>query len=238
MSGERRKEARSKLGVATRVQGQDKDGTQWVEMTSCEDASYNGARFRLLHKVERGQVVQLWLPMPKLFRHYDFNEPTYRVYSLVRALQPLTPGSLVSVFFLGRNAPRDYEKTPGMRYLLPSDPKPTVKSDKTDKTDKTDRRLLERLEIFINLRLTRVEGSQQEFTVAENLSKGGARVPTSLPVARGEVVTIEEVGGPAGVPPFKTRAEIRNVKVGRDNVPRLHLKFLDGETPDRLFHIG
>jgi hypothetical protein len=197
-------------------------------MVTCEDASYNGARFLLKHGVDKGQVVQLSLPMPKAFRHYDVNEASYHTYALVRTLQAAPAAKMVSVFFLGRNPPRDHEKTPARRYLLPSDPKPG---------SETERRLLARLQIFINLRLTRTEAEQQEFTVAENLSKGGAQVPTSLPVSRGEVVMIEEVGVPAGVAAFKTRAEIRNVVVGKDNVPRLNLLFLDSQTPDRLFHI-
>jgi hypothetical protein len=37
---------------------------------------------------------------------------------------------------------------------------------------------------------------------------------------------------------FATRAEVRGVKEGRDGIIRLHLKFLDGQTPDRLLGIG
>jgi hypothetical protein len=69
--------------------------------------------------------------------------------------------------------------------------------------------------------------------VAENLGKGGARVLTSMPVVQGEIVLVEEVGGP-----FRTRAEIRNIFIGTDKVPRLNLKFLDGEAPDRLIAGG
>ena len=35
-----------------------------------------------------------------------------------------------------------------------------------------------------------------------------------------------------------TRFEVRNAYVGKDNIPRLNLKFLDHQTPDRLFKIG
>jgi hypothetical protein len=53
-------------------------------------------------------------------------------------------------------------------------------------------------------------------------------------VAKGEVVVVEELGGGD----FRSRAEIRNVYIGKDNVPRLNLMFLDGEAPDRLVSAG
>jgi hypothetical protein len=50
-----------------------------------------------------------------------------------------------------------------------------------------------------------------------------------MPVAKGEIVVLEELGGD-----FRTRAEIRNVYIGQDRVPRLNLQFLDAEAPERL----
>jgi hypothetical protein len=85
-----------------------------------------------------------------------------------------------------------------------------------------------------NLRLSRQgEGAEKEFTVAENLSKGGARVLTTLPVVKGEIIIVEEMAGP-----FRSRAEIRNIYIGKDKVPRLNLRFLDAEAPDRLIAGG
>ena len=56
---------------------------------------------------------------------------------------------------------------------------------------------------------------------------------TTLPVAKGEIVILEEMGGD-----FRTRAEIRNVYIGQDRIPRLNLRFLDLEAPDRLVAAG
>jgi hypothetical protein len=33
--------------------------------------------------------------------------------------------------------------------------------------------------------------------------------------------------------PFKSRAEIRNLYIGKDGIPRLNLSFLDGIFPER-----
>jgi hypothetical protein len=52
---------------------------------------------------------------------------------------------------------------------------------------------------------------------------------TSLPLAKGDIVMVEEMGGP-----FKTRAEICNVYIGEDRIPRLNVHFLDSEAPERL----
>ena len=46
---------------------------------------------------------------------------------------------------------------------------------------------------------------------------------------KGEVVEFEELDGA-----FKTRAEVRNLYVGEDRIPRLNLCFLDAEAPARL----
>ena len=70
---------------------------------------------------------------------------------------------------------------------------------------------------------------QEETTVSDNVSAGGARVRTGMGVSKGEVLLLEEVNGP-----FRTRAEIRNLYIGKDGIPRLCLCFLDGILPDRI----
>jgi eukaryotic-like serine/threonine-protein kinase len=97
-----------------------------------------------------------------------------------------------------------------------------------------DRRQSTRLEIFVNFALRRVGtlGTvlQEERTIAENISRSGARVMTSMTtIGSGDIVQVEEIGGD-----FQTRAEVRYVYVGRDNIRRLNLRFLDNLAPDRL----
>jgi len=221
---ERRREARMPLTLPVRVQGHDPDGTPWEEMTSSADASFGGAAFRVRHRLEVHQAVNLLLPLPKAFRRYDVSEHSYRTFALVRDVAPGQDGARVGVFFLGRHPPKDYDKNPGGRYLLPTDAPPPRK----------ERRLFTRVDnVFLNLKLCRVVedggAGQEEKTVAENLCKQGARVMTTMPVAKGEIVVFEELGGG-----FRTRAEIRNVYIGPDRIPRLNLRFLDLEAPERL----
>jgi hypothetical protein len=99
-----------------------------------------------------------------------------------------------------------------------------------------DRRASARINLFVNFTLQLVDewGTvlQEELTVADNLSRGGAHVLTSLEFAKNDVIQLEETGGG-----FATRAEVRGVKRGRDGIIRLHLRFVDAQTPDRLLGI-
>ncbi len=224
MAKDRRNEPRMSLVLPVKVRGHVSDGSPWDEMSSTDDASFGGASFALDHSVELGHVLTLNLPLPRRFRRYDLTEAGYHVYALVRDVMVMGPTRRVGVMFLGRNPPRDWDKNPGGRYLLPSDAPPKPK----------ERRRFSRLDnAYLNLKLQRLDSAgvtlQEERTVAENLGKGGARVMTSMALAKGEVVVVEEMGGD-----FKTRAEIRNVYIGEDRVPRLNLAFLDTEAPDRL----
>lgn len=221
-----RKDPRMALRIPVKVDGFDVGGP-WQEMTVSEDTSAGGVALTLVHPAEFGQVLLLSLPLPKRFRQYDLTDPSYRVYAVVRRAETREGRTSVGVMFLGKHPPRGYDKNPASRYLLSQDPAPGTR---------TERRAHPRHEMHYNLKLTRQDqgaGPQNEHTVAENLGKGGARVLTSLPVVKGEIVVVEEVGGP-----FRTRAEIRNVYIGKDRVPRLNLKFLDAEAPDRLIAGG
>ena len=197
------------LNLPVRVQGHEPNGEPWAEMTTSEDASFGGASFSLKHPVVTGQVLNLSLPLPKRFRQYDLTDPSYHVYGLVRGVRSAPEGVRVGLMFLGKNPPRGYDQNRGGRYLLPTDAAPIPK----------ERREFLRGDIYVNLRLKRTVGdgasSQEEQTIAENVGKGGARVLTSMPVSKGEIVLVEEVGGP-----FRTRAEIRNIYIGPDLIPR------------------
>jgi serine/threonine protein kinase len=101
----------------------------------------------------------------------------------------------------------------------------------------SDRRRVTRLDIFVNFVIRRVGTAgtvlQEERTIAENVGRGGARVCTQISsLAPGDIVHLEEVGGP-----FKTRAEVRGSYVGKDRIRRLNLRFLDSPAPDYLVHV-
>jgi hypothetical protein len=220
---ERRRQPRLALTMPVRVSGFAADGQPWTEMSTLKDATASGAAFLLKHPITRGHVLHLSLPLPKRFRSYDLGEASYHVYALVRSANPQPPGHRVGVMFLGKHPPRGFDKEPAALYLLPNDAPPARTRE---------RRTCSRLDVFVNVRLTRLEGlsgPQEERTIAENIGRHGARVMSSLPVGTGEVLRFTEIDGG-----FETRAQVRNLYVGPDNIPRLNLHFLDQPAPDRL----
>lgn len=206
-----------------RVQGRDSDGTTWEEMSSCEDASAGGVGLHLNRPVVLGQVLHLSMPLPQRFRQYDLTDPSYRIYTLVRNVRPAPGGGLrVGLLFLGKHPPRGAESRPGELFLMPGDPTPV------------ERRKFQRILARFSLRLEAEHApggfAMEEKAVAEDVSLRGAQVRAStLPVVKGAILQVEEIGGD-----FKTRAEVRNISIGQDGHPRLHLLFLDGSAPERM----
>lgn len=220
---ERRRQRRVPMKIPVRVQGRESDGKTWEEMSSCEDASPGGVGFLLKRSVVLGQVLHLSLPLPQRFRQYDLTDSTYRIYTLVRNVRPGPGGGVrIGVIFLGKNPPRGAHALPGELYLMPGDPTPV------------ERRKFPRHVARLSLKLGAEQApggiAVEERTIAEDISQQGAQVrATTLPVVKGAILQVEEIGGD-----FKTRAEVRNISIGADGHPRLNLLFLDAPTPERL----
>ncbi|MGE0453673.1 MAG: protein kinase [Vicinamibacteria bacterium] len=111
---------------------------------------------------------------------------------------------------------------------------PPVVTPQPRLADAPDRRAQNRLEIHVNVFLCRLDSTggilHQERTVADNLSRHGARVMTSVPdLAPGDEVMLKEAGGD-----FEARAVVRHAYVGPDHIPRVGLQFVDRTAPDRL----
>jgi PilZ domain len=245
---ERRRDSRMEMTLPVRVHGFLSDGTEWEEMSTTEDISSGGACFTLKRSMSLGQVVRLVLPLPKRLRQFDRQEPSYRVYALVRGVTHGDGTSRVGVMFFGKSPPRGFEKNPGARYLMPGDvgspePGPVVPPPRGRRTtaaeepeadpDPDGRRKSARFDLFVNFTLQEFDEwgvvLREELTVAENLGRGGARVLSSLGFQTGDVLFLQEAGGS-----FQSRVEVRNSYAGPDGIRRLNLKFLDGRTPEHL----
>jgi len=96
-----------------------------------------------------------------------------------------------------------------------------------------ERRSYPRTEVFVNFTIQLVDEwgvvLQEELTVADNVSRTGARVMTTLTFQVGDVVLLQEAGGG-----FATRAQVRAVTRVQPTIDRLHLQVLDRQIPDRL----
>jgi hypothetical protein len=124
---------------------------------------------------------------------------------------------------------------PKGRARVPPAPLPSVPSTEFQPSREVpeDRRRSQRVQLFVNFTIQLVDewGTvlQEELTVADNVSKGGARVMTSLAFRVGEILLLQEAGGG-----FATRAEVRGITRLQPTVDRLHLRFVDRQAPERL----
>jgi hypothetical protein len=215
---DRRQRRRVPIKVPVRVRGREADGTTWEEVTSCVDASLRGVSVLMSHPVSTGRVLHLSLPLPVPFRQYDLGESVYRVYVLVRDSRPTGSVSRIGVMFLGRNPPGGGDLLPAEHYLFPG--------------DQPVKRLRLRPLLRLYLEADQAPGAlaQDEEVVPEHLGPMLALVTVRhLPVSRGAVLAVEEVGGD-----FRSRAAVSSIVVGADGQARLSLRMLDAPVPDRL----
>jgi hypothetical protein len=96
-----------------------------------------------------------------------------------------------------------------------------------------DRRSHPRTDLFVNFTIQLVDEwgvvLQEELTVADNISRGGARVMTTLTFQVGDIVLLQEASGG-----FATRAQVRGISSAQPSIDRLHLQFIDRQAPDRM----
>jgi hypothetical protein len=206
------------ITVPVRVRGREADGATWEEVTSCVDVSLGGVGVLMAHPVSTGRVLHLSVPLPAPFRQYDLAEATYRVYALVRNTRPSVNASRTGVMFLGRNPPGGSGLLPAEHYRMAEDHPP--------------KRQRPRPLFRLHLEAAEAPGgvAQDEEAVAEHLAPRLALVRVKhLPVSRGAVLAVEEVGGD-----FRSRASVSSIVVGADGQPRLSLRMLDAMVPDRL----
>lgn len=127
------------------------------------------------------------------------------------------------------------EPEPEPRPGVPSPPAPSAPATEFHPSRDVphDRRATPRAQIHVNFTIQQVDewGAvlQEELTVADNVSRGGARVMTTLSFQVGDVILVQEAGGG-----FATRAEVRGITKVQPTYERLHLQFLDRKAPDRL----
>jgi len=212
-------------------------------MSRLMDVTQFGARLRLKRPTETGRLLLLTLPMPRPLRCFDHVEDQYRVWSLVRNVRLLDPGTEksalveIGVAFVGKRPPRSFESNPSQRYEIAKTSAEvglwSVQEDSSGSLSEvatTDKRKDTRhsvpFEVLIEVYAADGNLSQSESTVTENISRGGAAIFTTLDLAPGQFVRVTSQQYQSTM-----LAVIRDRHIAADGIARLHLQFVGSEWP-------
>ena len=236
---ENRRIQRISLPLPVRVEVRIDAAVSWNEITRLSDVSAFGAGFTLKRPVKRGRLVLLTIPMPRQLRSYDYSEPQYKIWGVVRRCISTgrsfdKPEYAIGVGFIGKTAPAGYLEHPSMLFDIshrenggegfwhvgPAD----LMSD--DSNLPSDLRKQTRFHIPESLRLEKVDGAgnvlESETTVTENISLGGAAVFTTLTAEAGTFLRVSSDRFNVTI-----LSVVRGSRVGQDGITRLHLEFID-----------
>ncbi len=229
------------LALPIRIEGKVNQEVAWSEITRLQDVSAFGAGFVLNRPVKRGRLVALTMPMPRQLRCYDYMEPQYRIWGLVRRCIGVRGKSdadqyAIGVAFIGKHPPVSYKDNPAKLYEI------TQLEEKgfwhiVEAPDRPDERDLpkelrrhSRYQIPVNvlLEILDEEGNviEAEMTVTENISLGGASVFTSLHADVGSFIRVSSEQYDTTI-----ISVVRGKRLGTDSIPRLHVEFIDHYFP-------
>jgi hypothetical protein len=228
------------LALPIRIEGKVNPEVLWSEITRLQDVSAFGAGFVLNRPVKRGRLVSMTMPMPRQLRCYDYMEPQYRIWGLVRRCIGIKKSDAdkyaIGVAFIGKNPPTSYKENPAKLYEI------TQLEEKgfwhvVEAPDRPDERELpkelrrhSRYQIPVNvlLEILDEEGNviEAEMTVTENISLSGASVFTSLHADIGSFIRVSSEQ-------YNTTiiSVVRGKRLGTDSIPRLHVEFIDHYFP-------
>jgi len=234
---EKRRIQRISLPLPSRVEVKINEQVSWNEITRLTDVSAFGAGFSLKRPLKRGRLVLVTVPMPRQLRSFDFSDPQYRVWALVRRCIPVrTPDGevryAIGVAFIGKNPPPKYVEDPSTLYEISHRNEEGLwhidEADANADQSKLSREERRQTRFFIpetvTLEVLDPDGNicDRETTVTENISLGGAAVFTSLTVASGAFVRIS-----SDRHNIKIISVVRGSRKGPDGLMRLHLEFID-----------
>ena len=238
---ESRRIQRYSLSLPARVEVQVDRKFSWNEVTRLEDISAFGAAFNLKRPVKRGRLLMMSVPMPRQLRCYEYLEPQYRIWGLVRRCISLggDPGSetyAVGVAFVGKNPPSSYLDDPSRLYdlseredgglwqIVEAEPNP----DESDLPAYLRRHTRFAIPESLLIEMLDENGDvvASEVTVTENISVGGASVFTSFEVGNGAFLRVKSEKHDLSIISI-----VRGRHLGADGIVRLHIEFIDHHYP-------
>ena len=228
---------RVSLALPVRIESKVNRAYAWDEVTRLNDVSAFGAGFNLRRPLKRGRLVQMTIPLPRQLRCYDYMEPQYKVWALVRRCIPLNRSQekenyAIGVAFIGKNPPTSYMSDPAKLYdithlaeksfwqIVEADEQP----DESELPRDVRRHTRFQIPVGIVLETMDEEGDVvgSEMTVTENISLGGAAVFTSLTAEVGSFVRVKSEQYNVSIISI-----VRGKRAGADGITRLHVEFVD-----------
>lgn len=239
---ENRRLQRVTLPLPARVEVKIDSSQSWNEITRLKDISAFGAGFTLKRPVKRGRMMQLTIPMPRQLRCFDFSEPQYKIWGLVRRCIEIKGSGgetsfAVGVAFSGQHPPKGYLEHPsllfdvthresdkGFWHVEPAD----LLAD--DSALPPELRKQSRFSIPESITLQLIdEGGNvtgYETTVTENISLGGAAVFTQHNLQPGTFIRVTSERYNVTI-----LSVVRGFRVGADGISRIHIEFIDSHFP-------
>ena len=224
----------STMSLHAVVKGREKEVDRpWKEVADLISVSPTGSSFNLPRPCEVGTLVSLMIPLPAHMRCYDYDKEFYRVWGLIQHCESVIaddPAKYhIGVAFIGKNAPASYKADPTQHYRISGvgeDGMWKVEESRTPFKKRSDVRFWRPVDLYLALIDTSDGSKGGERTVAENVSRSGAAVFTTLDVGVGDRVKFisEEYD-------FSGLAVVCNRQVGDDTRTRLHLKFVESTFP-------
>ncbi len=233
---------RINLPLPIRVEHNVSKATAMNEITRLIDVSAFGAGFNLQHPIKRGRLVYLTIPLSRQLRNYDYLEPQYKVWGIVRHCVPVREKAIekyaIGTAFIGKYPPKSYADNPAKIYEISHREESSFwhiveapNNPDDSHLPKEDRRHTRYpIPVTITLELLNDIGNTiaQENTVTENISLGGASVFTNLEARIGSFLRLTSEQYSVSITSI-----VRGRRTGRDSIPRLHLEFFD-----RYFPLG
>ncbi len=228
---------RVSLTLPVRIESKVNTSYAWDEVTRLNDVSAFGAGFNLRRPLKRGRLVQMTIPLPRQLRCYDYMEPQYKIWALVRSCVPVTKNRdqenyAIGVAFIGKNPPTSFISDPAKLYDITHLAEKSFwqvveAEDQPDESDlPKDNRRHTRFAIPVGIVLETIDENSDvtgsEMTVSENVSLGGAALFTSLNAEIGSFVRVKSEQYDVSIISI-----VRGKRVGPDGITRLHVEFID-----------
>lgn len=229
------------LTLPSRVEVQVDHKFAWNEISRLEDVSAFGAALNLKRPVKRGRLISMSVPMPRQLRCYDYLEPQYKVWGLVRRCialgdNPAAESYAIGVAFIGKNPPASYTDNPSKLYDLADREdgglwqlvEANTNPDESDLPAYLRRHTRFAIPESLLIEMLDENGDvvASEVSVTENISIGGASVFTSFDVGNGAFLRVK-----SQVHDLSIISIVRGRHLGADGIVRLHLEFIDHHYP-------